>query len=86
MPVSFSKDIQPMFREVDIDHMRIHGVYLDSYEYMSNARTTTRMPKPSGIPSRVERCLLVVHSGRRSNLIYTTSGGLTNISPSLPGC
>ena len=37
MPVSFSKDIKPMFREVDIDHMKVHGVHLDDYQYMSDA-------------------------------------------------
>ena len=29
MPVSFSQDVKPMFREVDIDHMKVHGVPLD---------------------------------------------------------
>jgi hypothetical protein len=37
MPVSFSKDVKPMFREVDIDHMKVHGVYLDDFQYMSDA-------------------------------------------------
>jgi hypothetical protein len=36
MAVSFSKDIQPMFRAVDIDHMKVHGVILDDYQYMSD--------------------------------------------------
>jgi hypothetical protein len=37
MAVSFSNDIKPMFRQVDIDHMKIHGVNLDDYQYMSDA-------------------------------------------------
>lgn len=37
MPVSFAKDILPLFRPVDIDHMRPYGVALDDYAYMSNA-------------------------------------------------
>jgi hypothetical protein len=37
MPVSFAKDILPLFRPVDIDHMRPYGVVLDDYSYMSNA-------------------------------------------------
>ena len=37
MPVSFSNDIKPMFREVDIEHMKVHGVNLDDYQYMSDA-------------------------------------------------
>ncbi|WP_157181339.1 hypothetical protein [Actinopolymorpha alba] len=34
--VSFSKDIRPLFTEVDIAHMRRLNVYLDDYEYMSD--------------------------------------------------
>ena len=26
-----------MFWEVDIDHMKVHGVHLDDYQYMSDA-------------------------------------------------
>ena len=36
MAVSFSKDILPLFRKVDIDHMRKHQVLLDDYKYMSD--------------------------------------------------
>ena len=36
MPVSFSKDVKPMFREVDIKHMNVHGVHLDDFQYMSD--------------------------------------------------
>ena len=31
MAVSFSNDIKPMFREIDIDHMKVYGVHLDDY-------------------------------------------------------
>lgn len=31
MPVSFSKNVKPMFREVDIKQMKIHGVLLDGF-------------------------------------------------------
>ena len=37
MPVSFSKDVRPMFREVDVNHMKVHGVHLDDFRYMSDA-------------------------------------------------
>jgi hypothetical protein len=37
MAVSFSKDIKPMFRDIDIDHMKVHRVNLDDYQYMSDA-------------------------------------------------
>jgi hypothetical protein len=33
--VSFADDIRPMFREIDVDHMRGFGVLLDDYAYMS---------------------------------------------------
>jgi hypothetical protein len=34
--VSFATDIKPLFRPVDIAHMRPHGIKLDDYTYMSN--------------------------------------------------
>lgn len=37
MPVSFAKDIKPLFRSVDIAHMKPWGVMLDDYNYMSNS-------------------------------------------------
>lgn len=36
MAVSFSKDILPLFRKIDIDHMRKRQVLLDDYTYMSD--------------------------------------------------
>jgi hypothetical protein len=35
--LSFKNDILPLFRPVDIEHMKVHGVLLDSYAYMSDA-------------------------------------------------
>ena len=34
-PVSFAKDVRPLFRPVDIAHMESFGVKLDDYNYMS---------------------------------------------------
>lgn len=34
--VSFSTDIKPLFRSIDVSHMRSFGVKLDDYGYMSN--------------------------------------------------
>ena len=34
--VSFAADIQPLFRAIDISHMKSYGVSLDDYSYMSN--------------------------------------------------
>jgi hypothetical protein len=39
MPVSFSKDVLPLFRKIDIDHMRKRQVLLDDYNYMSDPTT-----------------------------------------------
>jgi hypothetical protein len=36
MPVSFSREIQPLFRAIDIDHMKPSGILLDNYAYMSD--------------------------------------------------
>jgi hypothetical protein len=35
--VSFDRDIKPLFRQVDVDHMSGFDVLLDDYDYMSNA-------------------------------------------------
>jgi hypothetical protein len=37
MAVSFARDILPLFRPIDIAHMKTPGVLLDSYAYMSDA-------------------------------------------------
>lgn len=37
MPVSFAKDILPMFRQIDIEHMKKYAVRLDDYAYMSDS-------------------------------------------------
>jgi hypothetical protein len=36
MPVSFERDIRPLFRQVDIDHMNKHSVFLDNYTCMAD--------------------------------------------------
>jgi hypothetical protein len=36
MPVSFERDIRPLFRQIDIDHMNKHNILLDNYTYMSD--------------------------------------------------
>jgi hypothetical protein len=37
MPVSFATHIRPLFRDIDIQHMKSLAVYLDDYSYMSDA-------------------------------------------------
>jgi hypothetical protein len=34
--VSFARDIRPLFRDVDIAHMKVHGIKLDDYTFMSD--------------------------------------------------
>jgi hypothetical protein len=34
--VSFARDIRPLFRAIDIQHMKPLGVLLDDHEYMSD--------------------------------------------------
>ena len=34
--VSFAADIAPLFRPVDVAHMKVHGIKLDDYAYMSD--------------------------------------------------
>jgi hypothetical protein len=36
MKVSFATDIKPLFRPIDVAHMKVHGVMLDDFTYMSN--------------------------------------------------
>ncbi len=33
--ISFENDIRPLFREIDMDHMRGFDVFLGDYDYMS---------------------------------------------------
>ena len=34
--ISFARDIKPLFRAVDISHMKEHGIKLDDYTFMSD--------------------------------------------------
>jgi hypothetical protein len=49
-----------MFREVDIDHMKVHSVHLDDYQYVSDAA------KQSRLAWLVKLCVLAGHSGPQS--------------------
>jgi hypothetical protein len=70
-----------MFRDVDTNRMKVHGVRLDDYRYMSDATNNSRMHKQSGTAWRVELCPLAAHSGPRSSSVCTISGVLTDIGP-----
>ena len=34
--VSFAADVKPLFRAIDVSHMKPYGVKLDDYSYMSD--------------------------------------------------
>jgi hypothetical protein len=36
MPISFERDIKPLFREIDVEHMKRYDIPLDDYAYMSD--------------------------------------------------
>jgi hypothetical protein len=61
MPVSFNNDIKPLFRPIDVEHMKRGSVLLDDYAYMSSAtndhanakavlNTLTKKTMPPGGP------------------------------------
>ena len=41
--ISFLSDIKPMFRVIDIAHMKSYDVKLDNYTYMSNPENADRV-------------------------------------------
>jgi hypothetical protein len=41
--VSFASDIKPLFRAIDISHMKSKGVKLDDYAYMSDPNNVQRV-------------------------------------------
>lgn len=41
--VSFERDIRPLFRAIDIEHMMRFGVRLDDYAYMSDMENAERV-------------------------------------------
>jgi hypothetical protein len=36
MAISFANDIRPLFRDIDVQHMKPFGVALDDYAYMAD--------------------------------------------------
>ena len=49
--VSFAADVKPLFRDIDISHMKRFGVKLDDYTYMSapdNASSVLANLSPHG--------------------------------------
>lgn len=78
-PLSFEKDIRPLFRAIDIQHMSRMKVFLDDYTFMSNLENAqsvyeylngTRQPQmppegPFWSPEQLERFAQWMNEGRR---------------------
>jgi hypothetical protein len=75
MPVSFERDIRPLFRKIDIDHMNKHKILLDNYTYMSDSSnnhgnaqavedTLTNQSMPPGGPYRSDAQLTLYKQWR----------------------
>jgi hypothetical protein len=43
MPVSFASEIKPMFRDVDVSHMKRLKIDLDDYTFMSNPNNANKV-------------------------------------------
>jgi hypothetical protein len=41
--VSFATDIRPLFRDIDISHMGVHGIALDDYTFMSDPDNASKV-------------------------------------------
>jgi hypothetical protein len=42
-PVSFAEDIRPLFRAIDVSHMKRFNVELDNYTFMSNPNNANQV-------------------------------------------
>jgi ActR/RegA family two-component response regulator len=54
--VSFARDIRPLFRAVDISHMKAHGIKLDDYDFMSDPDNADKVlealsPRENDVPA-----------------------------------
>lgn len=84
--VSFAKDIRPLFRPVDIAHMKPLGVVLDDYNYISDPRTIMRMRKKCSKTSlrkmeTFRRCHQVALTGRPNRSRFLQSGATDGYQP-----
>jgi hypothetical protein len=75
--VSFAKDILPLFRPLDVEHMQAFDVRFDDYTYMSAASNNTGTRRPCAIFSLAHaspECRLAARSGPRSNWRCSSAG------------
>src|SRR5512143_584555 len=73
--VSFSADIKPLFRSIDISHMKPFGVELDDYTYMSETGNASRFftaPAPPEIYTLTLPAALPISTSAHK-LLFSTS-------------
>jgi len=79
MPVFYERDIRPLFRQIDIDQMNKHNVFLDNYTYMAdpsndhgNAQnvedSVTNQSMPPGGPYWRDEQLILYRSGEATDI------------------
>jgi hypothetical protein len=78
-PVSYAKAIRPLFRQIDIDHMKPFDVKLDEYNWMSDSAgapwvAATNIPI---MQMRAPSSLFSTETARRGCLSAGRSGILT---------
>ena len=69
MAVSFARDILPLFRAIDIAHMKGPGVLLDSYAYMSDPANAQPMATAGDLEAQVAHRSAAAHAARRPVLV-----------------
>jgi hypothetical protein len=62
--VSLARDIRPLFRDVDISHMEVHGIKLDDYAFMSDPDNADKVRETLSPPRRRP----AFHAARRALL------------------
>ena len=79
--VSFARDIRPLFRAVDISHMKAHGIKLDDYDFMSDPDNADKVLE--ALSPRENECLpchLAGPIGPRTSSRCSLSGKLRDTS------
>jgi hypothetical protein len=84
MAISFASDIRPMFRPIDVEHMKKHGVLLDDFAYMSRAENdngNARAVLETVVWEILHPCRPGGRTGRRSRSPSIKSGWTRDSSP-----
>ena len=78
--VSFAADVKPLFRDIDISHMKRFGVKLDDYTYMSAPDNA------SSVLANLSPPMSNVRSVTGCGLTASTIARYTSYCSSSPGC